>query len=355
MQKPRSIRLLQISSALLLFFLTLPAKPAFTTTRTPPVETYEALLQAIHRVTNTVEKNPALNKQQLQVRTVWHTGKLIDAHLLRQGALPLALITRLSKDLNADTPRLYYSLEFYRAYPEAPPALDLPWGYYQYLLAVNDARERKQLAETALREKWNWDKLRAEVKAAAQNNKEFVFTDTPGQTGVYRVFRAQRGPYRGRLVLDIGFSTYYLPEALEIKFKHYDIVRTQCRAGAGTCVFETAPDRQTSLFTYTADVSHVIDGDTLVAVMDLGFGLTTQQTLRLWGVNAPEPNTPQGRTAKKFIEDHLARGPVLIRAMKMDKYGRYLADTWSPSPETGKPLYLNQALIDQGLAIAEKR
>ena len=95
----------------------------------------------------------------------------------------------------------------------------------------------------------------------------------------------------------------------------------------------------------------------------LGFGFTTVQKLRLRGLDAPEIESAEGKEAKAFLEQKLrsteaekqekslplASGlsvsPVLIRTTKSDKYDRYLADVWVAGQ------YLNQALLDEGLAV----
>jgi micrococcal nuclease len=313
-----------------------------------------------------------LNKHQVQVRAAWESGKLIDEYLLVGSQRASEVVKRLAEDLKDDPSRLYYALQFYRAYPDAQPLTDLPWGYYQYFLAVNDPREREALVGRAFAEKWNWDRMRAEVKLAGRDNKEYVFTDTPGKPGTYRVMTAKRGPYRGQKVLDLGLGNDYKP-SFKIQAADYAIVRARgCEKAPsflGPCRLADAPGAEKDLFTYPADVVKVFDGDTFEATVDLGFGVTARRHFRLWGLDAPEINTREGRRAQKFMEDLLNTGPVTVRAMRPDKYGRYLADVWVvktpgvggiPTPGVdrgpqGKPVYANQALIDAGLAVAQDR
>ncbi|MBI3313551.1 MAG: thermonuclease family protein [Candidatus Omnitrophica bacterium] len=92
-------------------------------------------------------------------------------------------------------------------------------------------------------------------------------------------------------------------------------------------------------------MTQVTDGDTFDAVIDLGFGFTTLQKLRLRGLDAPEIESAEGKEAKQFLEKIILSSPLLIKTVKSDKYDRYLADVWAG--ET----YLNQELIDKGLAI----
>ncbi len=315
------------------------------------------LLNSLQKIRAADRQIEGLSPRQVQVRSAWETGQAIDEYALEVSKRASELVDQLAADLKDDPSRLYYALQFYRAYPNAPPALDLHWGFYQYLLAVNDPRERDALAARAFNEKWNWDKLRAEVKLANRDNKEYAFTDTPGKTGVYRIVKAKRGPYRGKLVLDLGFSNYYLPSQ-KLKFEEYEIVKSACRKpvfGAGTvCNLEAAAGSEKDLFTYSADIVKVIDGDTFQAMVDLGFGMTTFQMFRLWGLDAPEMNTREGRAAKKFLEAQMTQGPMIVRAMKIDKYGRFLADVWCLRKDSS-PLFINQELITQGHATAQER
>jgi len=86
------------------------------------------------------------------------------------------------------------------------------------------------------------------------------------------------------------------------------------------------------------------------AVVDLGFGFTTQQVLRLRGIDAPELATHDGMSAKEALEQMLSRSTrVLIRSVKSDKYDRYLADVYGVDAQ-GSVVYVNNQLLVEGLA-----
>lgn len=84
-------------------------------------------------------------------------------------------------------------------------------------------------------------------------------------------------------------------------------------------------------YTYKATITSVTDGDTISAVVDLGFRMTTEQRLRLLGVNTPELHAQdpderrRAQEAKAFTEAALKGKDVLIRTEKADAFGRYLA------------------------------
>jgi micrococcal nuclease len=84
----------------------------------------------------------------------------------------------------------------------------------------------------------------------------------------------------------------------------------------------------TPQFTYNASVVKVIDGDTVDLTVDLGFHVNIAIRTRLYGINAPEVSTPEGRGAREYLKTVLAPGaPIVVKTFKdpTDKYGRWLA------------------------------
>lgn len=74
----------------------------------------------------------------------------------------------------------------------------------------------------------------------------------------------------------------------------------------------------------------VIDGDTVVCDLDLGWHIHLTSGVRLLGINAPEMSTPQGPAARDFLASLVAPGdPVTVVSTKLlggtEKYGRVLA------------------------------
>ncbi len=206
-----------------------------------------------------------------------------------------------------------------------------------------------------MRQKWTRDQVRAEVsrrkdRAGVLEEPEKL-TAEPGRAGTYRIIKATAGPLNGQLVLDLGFANYFQAPGLD-KFKEGAIVRHFEGEGPKESreilqVYDLQDDNQEDLYTYRAYVTKVLDGDTFDAVIDLGFKIFTFQKLRLRALDAPEIVSAEGREAKAFLEKHFAktRNEILIKTSKSDKYDRYLADIWAGE------VYVNQALIDEGLAV----
>jgi micrococcal nuclease len=104
------------------------------------------------------------------------------------------------------------------------------------------------------------------------------------------------------------------------------------------------------MYRYKATVVRVVDGDTVVMDVDLGFGVWMRaQAFRLLGLNARERAEIGGAEATANLEKRLPVGAgVTVTSVKNDKYGgRYdavilLADGAS----------LNSELIHDGWAAA---
>lgn len=81
------------------------------------------------------------------------------------------------------------------------------------------------------------------------------------------------------------------------------------------------------MYQYHAHILRVIDGDTVSAIVDLGFGTSMTITLRLAGIDAPELSTPEGKAAKQALIEMVEDQVVVVQTIKdrREKYGHYLA------------------------------
>jgi micrococcal nuclease len=80
------------------------------------------------------------------------------------------------------------------------------------------------------------------------------------------------------------------------------------------------------LYSYSATISRVIDGDTVVLDVDLGFKIRHEITARLDGIDAPELRTAEGKLAKVALAGLVGGKTLAVRTVKdrTEKYGRYL-------------------------------
>lgn len=84
------------------------------------------------------------------------------------------------------------------------------------------------------------------------------------------------------------------------------------------------------MYTYKAIVQRIVDGDTIIVDIDLGFGVwLREQSVRLSKINAPEirgATREAGLVAKDFLSKLILNKWVQVRTEKGDdKYGRWLA------------------------------
>jgi micrococcal nuclease len=105
-----------------------------------------------------------------------------------------------------------------------------------------------------------------------------------------------------------------------------------------------------NLYTYRAHIIKVYDGDTVTALVDLGFHIQIEMNLRLYGIDTPEvrgEDRPQGLIARDYLANLILHHDVVIRTIKdkQEKYGRYLAVIYLDE------LDVNQAMIDNGYAV----
>lgn len=107
-------------------------------------------------------------------------------------------------------------------------------------------------------------------------------------------------------------------------------------------------------YQYRASLEKIIDGDTCVCSIDVGFDTYMRKYVRLAGINAPELNSTSEeiRTAamasKTYLESILPVGSVfIVNSKKLDPYRRPIAEIYLP----GNPVSINQQMIDAGHAV----
>ena len=88
-------------------------------------------------------------------------------------------------------------------------------------------------------------------------------------------------------------------------------------------------------YNYNAKVGKVIDGDSVILLVDVGFRLSIEMNIRLTGINAPELNSVDdkerfvARQAKEYLQSLLTPGSkVTIKTSKprKDKFGKWQAE-----------------------------
>ena len=104
-------------------------------------------------------------------------------------------------------------------------------------------------------------------------------------------------------------------------------------------------------YIFNAKISKVIDGDTIDAIVDLGFSVKFETRLRLNGIDTMETHDKDsvkkelGLKAKSRVIELLLNKDVTLQSFKTDKYGRYLADVYI------NDINVSELLITENLAV----
>lgn len=106
---------------------------------------------------------------------------------------------------------------------------------------------------------------------------------------------------------------------------------------------------------YRAVVRQVIDADTFDVLLDLGFSCYVYQTIRLYGVDAPERHTAAGKVAQAWLRQQMPIGTcVLVTPFKdATTFGRYVATVTVVLD--GRVVDVATALVNAGHAVRMDR
>ncbi len=300
----------------------------------------------------------------------WNVGKYIDEHLLEhkdRADYATGFYEGLARDTDRDMSTLQRAVQFFRAYPIPAFPRELTWEHFKGLITVRDIRERKKLEERIIRQNWDTQKFRKYLSV----RRKLAVTDdgkpvaqlafSRGRLQTYGIVPANKSLlHQGPLALDLGFREQYSIPPDAPRLKENDTVELVLKEGelAGVRKVEV-PEEE--LFTYKAAVEKIIDADTLLVSFDFQCPMSVSQKLRLRGIDCPEIDTPEGRRAKRFVEARIKDCDfIVVKTYKdrSDKFDRYLADIFclagasDPAVVAREGRYLNQELLDEGLAAA---
>ena len=110
------------------------------------------------------------------------------------------------------------------------------------------------------------------------------------------------------------------------------------------------------MYTYKAKLMRVVDGDTVDAEIDLGFGVFMKQRIRLYGINTPESRTrdleekERGLAAKARPTELLGKESLVETILNKRGKSRRILGTLHVNKEDGSTLNINQTLVEEGHA-----
>jgi endonuclease YncB( thermonuclease family) len=242
---------------------------------------------------------------EVRNQTYWAMGeRLSRSNEIGEKGSASELLKKLSKDLEIDASNMYRALQFYQAYPnglpDSPELRALPWTVHSGLLPIKDEDKRSFYLQQAIEGAWSARVLRRAIKSNLYENEQSAGAGKKG---------AQ----------------------LERSLAH--------------------------VFHYPAELLRVIDGDTILVRIDLGFETFRRETIRLRGIDTPELRTEEGKEARQFVVDALGNiKGLVVRTYKTDVYGRYVGDVFYDELLEDKDQifargqFLNQVLLDNNLA-----
>jgi len=105
------------------------------------------------------------------------------------------------------------------------------------------------------------------------------------------------------------------------------------------------------MYYYIASLIRIVDGDTVIAMVDLGFSTWKKVTIRLYGIDTPETRTKdleekeKGLAAKERLSQLLRYADFELESIGVDKYGRCLGVL-----RIGE-LNINKTLLSEGHAM----
>ena len=114
------------------------------------------------------------------------------------------------------------------------------------------------------------------------------------------------------------------------------------------------------MYTYSATVIRIVDGDSVWLEVDVGFRMSYRDNFRLVRINAPELRSKDpaiklaAYQAKDRLEELIPPGTkVTIKTAKSGKYGRWLAEITAVGAD-GMDYNVNEKLLAEGHAVPYK-
>ena len=316
---------------------------------------YPKVLGEVHKIIKETEQNIVTNVNREKVVMSWQIGKIIEEHLLKNSRAEYG--TEFFKQLESDTTiakrTLYQMRSFYKSYPTLPKAEnDLSWSHYRNLAAIENDEKRQIFEELTVKNNLSSGDLQLAVADSKASEKKKIkpktntkLTRPQAQLFTYKIVE-QLG-FVGKKI-DLGFSIF---AEIKTKFKDGEIVESQ------KILLKKSAVTPAAMHCYKAILERVVDGDTLHVNLDLGFGITHKEILRLAKINAPEADTKEGVKSFLALKKILKDVPFLVvKTNKTDIYGRYVAEVFfgkkgeKDAQEVAKNgVYLNQLLLDLGV------
>ena len=273
-----------------------------STTQYLTTTSYSKLIQDIKTIIRQTKERIAQSVNTELVQSYWMIGQRLCQEKLAHDSPELRdVLQDLAEELDIDYSTLRRCVNFFKTYENGPLDKNIHWSHYKLLLPISDEKQRLWYEELIEEESLTKDQLAAAIQ-----------------------------------------KDLYTQKASRKKTKE-------------TSIKLKRPAEAT--YVYKAVVEHVVDGDTLVLRVDLGFQVWKEQRLRLAEIDCPPMDDPKGIKAYEYVRDQLAQVEfVMIKTNKIDIYGRYVGHVFYSLESSNKAKifaegnFLSQELLDKGLA-----
>ncbi|MBL7196592.1 MAG: thermonuclease family protein [Candidatus Omnitrophica bacterium] len=341
---------------------------------------YQRLISDISRIYEQAKLKSIQAVNKITISAYWNIGRNI-VEVEQQHNIRAEYGTHLFEDLSRDLTKrcgkgfsatnLKYMRQFYITYPIGHVRDQLEWTHYRLLLSIKDRKKRNFYEKQIIKCDWNSIQLEEILKRDRIKLQDFRLKKllhkqsqpmskirlTRGKLYTYRLIKPKYiKSIRSGLLIDCGFSLWReMPlKGITNLSKGDSVESIKTKEGFR---FKHSQAKKNQFYTYKAFVEKVTDADTIWVNIDLGFDNWMRQKLRLRGIDAPEVSTQKGKKAKQFVEAALRDTPfVIIKTHGSDKYDRYLVDVFylvdeeNPQVVLEQGTFLNQQLLDLGLA-----
>jgi endonuclease YncB( thermonuclease family) len=258
---------------------------------------YNKLLADLRRIIAEGKEEAERAATQALTESYWAIGQRIHKEKLNTRAnYHNAILADLSTDLDIGLRTLQRTVIFYRTYKRPPRVKGLSWAHYRVLMQLQDPDERAFYEDLAVDDSLSAKRLTIAIKG------ERYADATPGK-------------------------------AIEL------------------------PRPTDPSYLYKAEPHDIIDADTLLLDIDLGFEVIRRQRIRLARVDAPARDTPEGARGRRYVREQLAVArTIVVKTIKADLHGRYVAHVFYAFNNRGiertflEGRYLNQELVGKGFA-----
>lgn len=278
------------------------------------------------------------------------------------------LIDNISKKLTEQYGRGYSSNNLHRmrqfanVYKKTEIDHRLNWSKHRLLVSIKEKKQRQKIQNEAIRLNLSRDQIQHRLKQikkdpTAEPEERYAQMYRPNGELYLCKTRAVKEGSKTEYYLDLGFKVWLSKEQAGLtRPKNNQIIQSnKTKQGYILKPYNGDKDRH---YLYKARLDHVVDGDTIVANIELGFGIQIQQRFRFRNVNAPDLKQESGQAAREYLKRKLRNTKyLLIKTRGRDKFDRYVSDIflWDGRTRPDKILkeddYLNQIMLDRGHGI----